>query len=114
MAISSEGLPLISTSHFDPTFERPVEVRVKLNSTILDPGKHSAVIFKENFAPVINHSVKMGNVGYSAMGYSTSKGRGSIFKGISVRKGRNLIKTIKHRGAGFKSVKIVRFPLSKR
>ncbi|KAK5812710.1 hypothetical protein PVK06_028148 [Gossypium arboreum] len=37
--------------HFNPAFKDPKEVDVQLTESILDPRKHSAVIFKENPNP---------------------------------------------------------------
>ncbi|TYH52853.1 hypothetical protein ES332_D09G056800v1 [Gossypium tomentosum] len=35
-------------AHFNATFEGPVGVAVQLSDGVLDPDKHTAVIFKEN------------------------------------------------------------------
>ncbi|TYH01463.1 hypothetical protein ES288_A09G060300v1 [Gossypium darwinii] len=38
-------------AHFNPTFEGPVGVGVQLSDGVLDPDKHTVVIFKENSHP---------------------------------------------------------------
>lgn len=38
--------------HFNPTFEGPMEVGVQLTDGILDPTRHSIVIFKDNSHPI--------------------------------------------------------------
>lgn len=48
MSTIQEGLPFLGiNSHFNQTLNDPVETIVELNREILDPGKHSAIIFKE-------------------------------------------------------------------
>ncbi|PPR86022.1 hypothetical protein GOBAR_AA34670 [Gossypium barbadense] len=62
-------------SHFNPTFNDPMESMVKLNSKVLDPMRHLAIIFKDNGVPKNISS----NEGVDSFG------RG---KGIMISKGR--------------------------
>ncbi|PPD76294.1 hypothetical protein GOBAR_DD26776 [Gossypium barbadense] len=75
MAPSSIG------SHFNPTFEGPVESMVKLDKDVLQSRRHSVVSFKESDVPKkikpsgISDSIELGK------GHTASKGRGSGGKG---------------------------------
>ncbi|MBA0855864.1 hypothetical protein Goshw_020261 [Gossypium schwendimanii] len=52
-----------SSMYIKPTFEGPIETVVDLNAEFLDPNRHSAVIFKENFDPnSLTNKVKDGTL----------------------------------------------------
>ncbi|MBA0675946.1 hypothetical protein Goari_017461 [Gossypium aridum] len=104
MAPSSIG------SHFNPTFEGPVESMVKLDKDVLQSRRHSYVSFKESDVPKkikpsgISDSVELGK------GHSASKGRGSGEKGGVVRSNRVINKIIRDRGGRIaKAVPVVSF-----
>ncbi|KAK5803033.1 hypothetical protein PVK06_030673 [Gossypium arboreum] len=64
---------LATTSHFNPTFEVSVETSVSLSAVVLDPKKHSAVTFKENFDLVINKQSNGVRLGDSSKDCPSSK-----------------------------------------
>ncbi|MBA0871616.1 hypothetical protein Goshw_028192 [Gossypium schwendimanii] len=101
----SGGPHLNATSHYNPTFEGPIEMGLTLNSNVLDPMKHSAVVFTDHIGINDNDSLEVSDPTNSESGVSTSKLRGTVGNGITVRKGRVLNKTIKDRSECFKIVK---------
>lgn len=61
-SIKLGGFQLNATSHFNPTFEGQVELRIFLNSNLLDPAKHLAVVFEVKFGPNASVPLKGGDV----------------------------------------------------
>ncbi|MBA0721574.1 hypothetical protein Golax_009098 [Gossypium laxum] len=49
--IHKGGLGFGTVTHFNPTFEDTGGMDVTLDGTVLDPGKHTAITFKENSYP---------------------------------------------------------------
>ncbi|MBA0779445.1 hypothetical protein Gotri_003695 [Gossypium trilobum] len=89
----SGGPHLNATSHYNPTFEGPIEMRLTVNSNVLDPMKHSAVVFTDHIGINDNDSLEVGDLTNSEFGVSTSKLHGTVGEGTTVRKGRVLNKT---------------------
>ncbi|MBA0611888.1 hypothetical protein Godav_012539 [Gossypium davidsonii] len=43
--------PFVTTTHFNPTFEKSERMMVALDGNVLDLGKYSTIVFKENYNP---------------------------------------------------------------
>ncbi|MBA0614762.1 hypothetical protein Godav_015008 [Gossypium davidsonii] len=69
--INSGDLHLNTTSHFNPTFEGPVELGISLNPNLLDPSKHTTMVFKDNHGDNTTISLEGGDLGISDIGVPT-------------------------------------------
>ncbi|PPE00955.1 hypothetical protein GOBAR_DD02036 [Gossypium barbadense] len=79
---NKEDLSILGVNaHFNPTFNDPVESMVELNSVVLDPERHSVVIFKENEVPKLAKSNSGVDSCGRGKGILVSSGRGSGVKG---------------------------------
>ncbi|MBA0749020.1 hypothetical protein Gogos_002986, partial [Gossypium gossypioides] len=57
----SGGPHLNATSHYKPTFEGPIEMGLTVNSNVLDPMKHSTVVFTDHIGINDNDSLEVGD-----------------------------------------------------
>ncbi|MBA0618757.1 hypothetical protein Godav_028055, partial [Gossypium davidsonii] len=100
-------------THFNLTFEAPLEVAVTLKERVLDPVKQSIIVFKENNHPNLFESVNNDRAEVSGNYDLNSKGQ---IAGGKVGVGRNrkkLNKTKQDRGSHFKMSSSSRVPLPK-
>ncbi|MFQ6650424.1 hypothetical protein Gotur_022875 [Gossypium turneri] len=82
LSANKKGLNFLRVNfHFNPTFNDPVESMVELNSDVLDPRKHLAIIFKEIKVPEIVKPNRGADSTRRGKGIPISKGRGSEVKG---------------------------------
>ncbi|KAA3455881.1 hypothetical protein EPI10_018854 [Gossypium australe] len=100
--INSGDVPLNTTSHFNPTFESPVELAISLNPNLLDPSKHKTMVFKDNHGDNTTISLEGCDLGISDID-SITKMCASLGKGTAIRKGRARNKIIKDHGECFKT-----------
>ncbi|XP_052481898.1 uncharacterized protein LOC105781212 [Gossypium raimondii] len=99
---------LVTTSHINPNFEGSVKLEVPINNGLLDPIKHSAITFKDYLDLNIINWEGGSSLGESGEGDTGFKIRGLGSKGMSIRSGRNLNRTIKGHGGRFKVAGISR------
>lgn len=71
---------------------------ITLNSNVLDPMKHSAVVFKDNVGSNVIDSLEVGDPANPKSKGSNEKMCGSVGKVITVRKERVLNKIVKDHG----------------
>ncbi|MBA0576181.1 hypothetical protein Golob_000009, partial [Gossypium lobatum] len=71
--INLEDLHLNTTSHFNPTFEGSVELGISLNPNLLDPSKHTTMVFKDNHGDNTTISLEGGDLGIFDIGGSITK-----------------------------------------
>ncbi|MBA0699548.1 hypothetical protein Goari_001175 [Gossypium aridum] len=93
---------LVTTSHINPNFEGSVKLELPINNGLLEPVKYSAITFKDYLdLNIINWEggSSLGELGEGDMGF---KIRGLGSKGMSIRSGRNLNRTINGHGGHFK------------
>ncbi|KAK8261256.1 hypothetical protein V6Z11_D13G175100 [Gossypium hirsutum] len=102
---------LVTTSHINPNFEGSVKLEVPINNGLLDPIKHSAITFKDYLDLNIINWEGGSSLGESGEGDTGFKIRGLGSKGMSIRSGRNLNRTIKGHGGRFKVAGNSRVPL---
>ncbi|MBA0739474.1 hypothetical protein Gogos_012743 [Gossypium gossypioides] len=104
--INSGDLHLNTISHFNLTFESPVELGISLNPNLLDPSKLTTMVFKDNHGDNTTISLEGGDLGISDIGGSITKMCASLGKGTTIRKGRARNKITKDRGEFFGGILI--------
>ncbi|MBA0618759.1 hypothetical protein Godav_028057 [Gossypium davidsonii] len=103
----------MTTGHFNLTFEVQLEVAVTLKEGVLDPSKHSTIVFKENNHPSPFESADDDRAEVLGNDDSTSKGQiagGKVCAGKNCRK---LNKKKRDQESHFKMSSSSRVPLSK-
>ncbi|MBA0843919.1 hypothetical protein Goarm_001065 [Gossypium armourianum] len=103
---------LVTTSHINPNFEGSVKLEVPINNGLLNPVKHSAITFKDYSDLNIINWEGGSSLGESGKGDTGFKIRGLGSKGMFIRSGRNLNKTIKGHGGRFKVAGNSQVPLA--
>ncbi|PPD75432.1 hypothetical protein GOBAR_DD27638 [Gossypium barbadense] len=102
----------VITTHINPTFEKLEETLVVLDETLLDPMRHSVVIFKENSNHNESEGSSEGRPNGTGKGVLNSKIHIPSDRSVSSQNGKRFNRTICNRRDRFKLVGSTRAPLS--
>ncbi|KAK5819366.1 hypothetical protein PVK06_024357 [Gossypium arboreum] len=105
------ALQFNTTSHFNPTFEWPVELVIELSTRVLDLGRHLTIYFKENSNPKPSDSPMGERFRGTGNRQVAPKGYYSKNKNNPNYNGRTFNKTIQERVSHFKLAINSRVPL---
>ncbi|MBA0860775.1 hypothetical protein Goshw_021113, partial [Gossypium schwendimanii] len=101
---------LVTITHFNLTFEAPLEVAITLKEGVLDPAMQSVIVFKENNHPNLFESVNDDRAEVLGNDDLTSKGQITEGKDDAARNGRKLNKRKQDQGSHFKISSSSRVP----